>query len=294
MARIAVIQYAPKIGHVSENISRATALCADLEPGSVDLVCLPEMVFSGYVFRDASHIAPYLETPRKGPTSVFCSLLADRLRCYVLAGYPEKIDPAERPKMRPWTIGYNSAVLYGPGGIFVGNYRKTNLYDTDMSWAEPGAGFATFNLPAPLGRLSLGICMDLNAQPPAVWTLEEGPYELAEHCLSTRSRVLVVLNAWLDSLEDEDAETDWSTLNYWAARLRPLWRNRGSVLAQAVTPSQPHAEHVTVIICNRSGKESGIKFAGSSALFQMHPGVGKPRLVDAMSRREEGIRVWDT
>lgn len=35
-------------------------------------------------------------------------------------------------------VGANSAVLYGPEGEYVGNYRKTNLYDTDMTWAKPG------------------------------------------------------------------------------------------------------------------------------------------------------------
>ena len=40
----------------------------------------------------------------------------------------------------------------------------------------PGTGFATFDLPPPLGTLSLGICMDLNVQPPALWDdLDAGP-----------------------------------------------------------------------------------------------------------------------
>ena len=41
-------------------------------------------------------------------------------------------------------VGANSAVLYGPGGEYVGNYRKTNLYDTDMTWAKPGKSSFSF------------------------------------------------------------------------------------------------------------------------------------------------------
>lgn len=35
-------------------------------------------------------------------------------------------------------VGANSAVLYGPDGAFVGNYRKTNPFETDKTWAKPG------------------------------------------------------------------------------------------------------------------------------------------------------------
>ena len=35
-------------------------------------------------------------------------------------------------------VGANAAVLYGPDGEFVGDYRKTNLYTTDMTWARAG------------------------------------------------------------------------------------------------------------------------------------------------------------
>ena len=86
-----------------------------------------------------------------------------------------------------------------------------------------GTGFTTFHLPPPLNTVSLGICMDLNVQPPALWDLTLGPYEVAEYCIAQRTNLLVLLNAWLDSKESPEEETDWSTINYWALRLRPLW-----------------------------------------------------------------------
>nr|VWP01175.1 YTH domain-containing protein [Ganoderma boninense] len=192
--------------------------------------------FTGYVFPDAPSISPYLEEPRTGPTSSFCASLAARLHCYVVAGYPERLKPEEVHRVvlpadhekgtearEVDKVGANSAALYGPDGQFVGDYRKTNLYETDMTWARAGTGFTTFLLPPPLNTVSLGICMDLNVQPPAVWDLTLGPYEVAEYCAAQRTNLLVLLNAWLDSKEDPEEDIDWDTINYWALRLRPLW-----------------------------------------------------------------------
>lgn len=127
----------------------------------------------GYVFDSAASISPYLEDPLTGPTSKFCQELAERLKCYVVAGYPERLSPSEAeahvriattnvlsremeippassaveasksagPQEEPQAriqVGANSLALYGPTGKWVGGYRKTNLYETDMTWAKPG------------------------------------------------------------------------------------------------------------------------------------------------------------
>lgn len=123
-----------------------------------------------------------------------------------------------------------------------------------------GNGFLSITLPDPLRRVTLGICMDINVQPPAEWTSLEGPYELATHTLSQRSNVLILLNNWLQSDEDKNTSDDerspsnanegdcpdgagpqhshthyndkgdfaWATLNFWAERLRPLWAKPAS------------------------------------------------------------------
>lgn len=134
-----------------------------VKPGTVDLVCLPEMIFTGtsflcsiagpilkrpvspgYVWPDADAITPYLEDPETGPTSRFCADLSKRLHCYVVAGYPEALG-ADEPRsviiMENYEheeVGANSAVMYDPDGTRVGNYRKTNPFETDKTWAKPG------------------------------------------------------------------------------------------------------------------------------------------------------------
>ncbi|KAI0685622.1 carbon-nitrogen hydrolase [Cytidiella melzeri] len=273
--RVAVVQFAPKIGRVKENIETASRIVAKLQPDTVDLVCLPEMIFTGYAFPDVTAVSPYLEDPKTGPTSNFCLELAKRLHCYVVAGYPERLAPDEprQPTLnqKPYNtptdeVGANSAILYGPDGEFIGNYRKTNPYDTDMTWSKPGTGFAVYKLPRPIHTMALGICMDLNTQPPAIWTSDGGPYEIADFCIENKANVLVLLNAWLDSGEEVDNPKDWSTINYWLARLRPLWARTDeleNVGGDSDSDGESHdnsaidAHETIVIVCNRGGRDNG-------------------------------------
>lgn len=92
---------------------------------------------AGYAFPTAEAIKPYLEQPRVGPTSRCCSGLAKRLRCHVIAGYPEVLDSSEFGTSGR-AVGFNSAVIYDPDGKWHGGYRKTNLFTTDMTWAHEG------------------------------------------------------------------------------------------------------------------------------------------------------------
>ena len=129
-----------------------------IQPGSVDLVCFPEMIFTGinnlaitvsiqayisllgYDFPSAEAIKPFLEEPKKGTTSKFCESLAKHLGCYVTAGYPEGIKNEEkgfRDDGSPM-VGANSAIICDRDGNCIGNYRKVNMWETDKTWAKPG------------------------------------------------------------------------------------------------------------------------------------------------------------
>lgn len=94
--------------------------------------------------------------------------------------------------------------------------------------------------------------MDLNVQAPDTWnSLENGPYEIANYTLSQKADILVLLNAWLRSPDDEGEDCAWSTINYWAQRLRPLWAP--DVPSPAESTSSTH-----VVVCNRFGEENGM------------------------------------
>ncbi|KAF9222937.1 carbon-nitrogen hydrolase [Gyrodon lividus] len=324
--RVAVVQFAPKLGEIHANIARARELCKGLTPKSIDLLCFPEMIFSGYMFPDAASILPYLEHPKTGPTSTFCAELARRLQCYVAAGYPERLAPqnpspsgtaSQGATQSKFPVGANSAVLYDPTGEHVNIYRKTNLFETDLTWAVPGVGFSTLHLPLPLGGTTIAICNDLNVQKPAVWqSIEEGPYELAQHCIQSGTRLLVLLNAWLhperdefgqgdqpdqddgdpedaDGEESDGLEPNWEVLHYWAARLRPIWASdQGVANIKDQKAKSEDPEDLVVVLCNRCGREGEKMFAGSSAMLSMRRRSGRPRLLHAMGEREEGVSVW--
>ncbi|KAF8228545.1 carbon-nitrogen hydrolase, partial [Tricholoma matsutake] len=321
------------------------------------------MAFTGYVFDSAEAILPYLELPHSGPTSEFCKELAERLSCYVVAGYPERLEPREAgtpaedtnllagtssPEHRPQRhVGANSAVLCSPSGECILGYRKTHMFQTDVTWAKPGTGFVTIPLPFPPYKplpshttadfeqkainLTLGICMDLNTSRPAEWAPGEAPYELADHCVENKTDLLVLLNAWLysgiqedDDLIVEDSKNggaekgadeeregatgpDWHTLNFWVARLWPLWRRdvTRTIMSQSAKlekdeevgikeEKEEKDSHETIVVaCNRTGEENGKIFAGSSAIFRMYAGSGRPNLLHMMGRREEGLRIWN-
>lgn len=128
------------------------------------------------MFTSPSDIQPFLEPPRIGRTSLFCRELATRYQCWVVGGYPE-LASGEGEGPEQGKPGFNSAVLVSPTGKVVGNYRKSFLFDTDKTWAREGEdllrrydqklthhlgdGFKVFDLPPPLGRTVIGICMGM-------------------------------------------------------------------------------------------------------------------------------------
>lgn len=145
--------------------------------------------------------------------------------------------------------------------------------------------------------------MDLNVQKPSEWKPIEGPYEIASYCVAENSNLLVLLNAWLESPDDIGEDHAWTTLNFWAHRLRPLWE-------QHKGDSVNDQRETNVVVCNRTGNENGEsqvldlcdetgvvrypgkKFCGSSCSFRMDNSFGRPRLKHAMGKDEEGISVW--
>ncbi|KZO97329.1 carbon-nitrogen hydrolase, partial [Calocera viscosa TUFC12733] len=313
---------------VEKNIKRVESVAARIFPGTVDLVCLPEMCFSGYVFPDASRIEPLLESPSKGLTASFCSRLAQRLGCHVIAGYPELPDGKEELGK----IGYNSAMVYGPEGL-IHNFRKYNLFTMDLPWASPGHGFTL--LPTPIAGLTtaVAICNDLNP-----------PMNLGEWCIENDVRLLIVICAWLASDESKAVEggtqIDVDELEHGAQELEEQADNE--TVTEMLEAGMPTKEEVRkrsdskewdrqnvaywlyrlsdllldeeetdrfVVICNRTGTEhgtlcdqhiqptllkphAGSTFAGSSTMWKF-TGNAHFQTIGRLPSRVEGVGIWE-
>lgn len=148
----AAVQYEPVFGAKEANIAALTRLINEAALAGARLVVLPEMVTTGYCFRDRAEIGPLVEPVPGGATANHFEALAVRHSIYLVAGLAE-VDPATG-------VYYNTAVLLGPHG-FIGKYRKTHAYIDDTRWSRDGdLGIPVFE--TELGRIALLICMDMD------------------------------------------------------------------------------------------------------------------------------------
>jgi predicted amidohydrolase len=122
--RIAFVQGRPRFGRTEENLERGLALAAT---APADLVVLPELWSSGYVFSSHAEVAALAEDARTGATARALAWAAKRERRWYVAGFPE----AARGRY------FNSAMLVGPSGVRA-VYRKLHLFEREQEWFEPG------------------------------------------------------------------------------------------------------------------------------------------------------------
>ncbi len=143
--RVAFVQGAPRFGHTAENLERGLALAARVD---AELVVIPELWSSGYVFSSHEEVARLAEDASTGATARALTGAARRERRSYVAGFPE--GHAGR--------FYNSAMLVDRDGVRA-VYRKLHLFEREQEWFSPG------NLPLEVhkvgpARVGLLICFD--------------------------------------------------------------------------------------------------------------------------------------
>lgn len=142
--RVAFYQFAPELGAPERN--RARILSA-LEGVSADVIVLPELATTGYLFVSPEEMKAWAE-PVPGPTTERLCAFARRRSCHIVLGIAERVGGDV----------YNSAVLIGPEGI-VGTYRKMHLFDEEKRCFKPGdLGFPVFDVAGV--RIGLLVCFD--------------------------------------------------------------------------------------------------------------------------------------
>ena len=146
--KIACVQMEPKIGEQARNLERTLGFIAEAASHHADLIVLPELCNSGYVFETRQEAFTLAELIPSGPTTQAWVDSARRHGVHLVAGIAEREGEAL----------YNACVLVGPAG-FIGKFRKVHLWGTENLFFEPGnLGFPIFK--TPLGRIGTFICYD--------------------------------------------------------------------------------------------------------------------------------------
>ncbi len=122
--RIGFIQTNPVFGQVEANIQRVWHLARSV---SADILVLPELFATGYVFKDRDELEGFAEKAGDGIISRNLMEMSKELDALVVGGFPER-DGSEI---------YNSAMAALPDGSFR-IYRKLHLFDREKTMFTPG------------------------------------------------------------------------------------------------------------------------------------------------------------
>ena len=147
MARIGCCQLDPVLGDLPGNEARISAAISDAVSAGADVVVLPELATSGYMFADAAEARVAALAEDSPQFARWCALLGDSI---AVLGFCEL-----------GTDGglYNSAAVLQAGGV-TSVYRKTHLWDREKLIFTPGE-----QLPPVLetrhGVLAVMVCYDL-------------------------------------------------------------------------------------------------------------------------------------
>jgi len=129
---IAFLQFAPQWGDPQHNLA---AITAALTNHRFDLIVLPELCFSGYLFASRDVLRAQAESIPDGPTTQALIAMAKQKDAFVIAGLAER----DGSKL------YNSAVVVGPQG-FVGKHRKRHFTPLEARLFDRGEALKVFDL----------------------------------------------------------------------------------------------------------------------------------------------------
>jgi predicted amidohydrolase len=151
MVTLGAVQFEPRIGYKTDNVKKSLELINAAADKGAQLIVLPEMCNTGYMFNTRAEAQEVAEKIPEGPTTQAWIKAAKERNIYIVAGIGE-LD-ADGVRL------YNSAVLIGPNG-FIGVHRKLHLWYDDKIFFEPGnLGYQVFQ--TPIGRIGLLICFDM-------------------------------------------------------------------------------------------------------------------------------------
>ena len=146
--RVAACQYEPHIADNDGNVALAARAVAKAVNGGAQLIVLPELASSGYVFQSEREAEAASESIGDGPFAGELVRLAHQHDVTIVAGVAE----------RGINCRYNSAVIVDSSGVRA-VYRKLHRFFDEQTWFESGS--ETIVVETEWGRLGVLICYDL-------------------------------------------------------------------------------------------------------------------------------------
>jgi len=146
MFKIGFAQFSPARCDVAANVAAVERLLQGVE---ADLLVLPELANSGYLYASPETLVPFSEPgDGSGPFLSVLRRLADRTGGVIAAGFSERAPEGL----------YNSAAAVGAAGV-IQVYRKTHLFAGENLLFLPGnTGFRIFQHAG--ARIGMMVCFD--------------------------------------------------------------------------------------------------------------------------------------
>lgn len=145
---VASVQMAPEVGDKARNLARSLQCIEQAAGQGAQIVVLPELCNTGYVFRSRQEAFSLAEEIPDGESLQAWAGAARRLGVHIVAGMAERVGGRL----------YNAAVTVGPQG-HLSTYRKLHLWGDEHLFFESG----DLGLPVlhtELGRMASVICYD--------------------------------------------------------------------------------------------------------------------------------------
>ena len=146
--RVTCCQIRLAIGDTTGNQTNAKAAIEDAARAGAQIVVLPELASSGYVFADRAELESLAET-RDGPAVTDWANLAESFGLTIVAGFPEAAGDEV----------YNSAAVVDSTGLR-GVYRKAHLWDTENNVFDRADDLPLL-VDTEHGRIGVMVCYDI-------------------------------------------------------------------------------------------------------------------------------------
>ncbi|WP_123028828.1 nitrilase-related carbon-nitrogen hydrolase [Mycolicibacterium stellerae] len=146
--RVACAQVPLSIGDTAGNRTTCRSAIEAAARDGAQIVVMPELASSGYVFADRAELSSLAETC-DGPAIAEWANLAEAFGLTIIGGFPEAAGDAV----------YNSAAVVDPTGLR-GVYRKAHLWDSENAVFDRGDDLPMV-VDTDHGRIGVMICYDV-------------------------------------------------------------------------------------------------------------------------------------